>query len=210
MQGTLEGVPATFLIDSGASNTFVSRAFVRRHQLAIHRPDQCLAVRLADGTSKPCSGLLQHATVQIGSYTDDTLPFTVLDLCGFDVVLGKTWLNKLNPQIDWPSDTLRFDHHGYSVVLSASGSATPSNLINAAQFVAAMQAGEECFLMMVKPEATDNADQDDPELNPVLDEYSDVLSGFPKGLPPLRSVNHSTPLQPDAATPAGRVYPVNT
>jgi len=208
-QGTLAGVPATFLVDSGASANFVSRAFVRRHRLPLSHDGPAPTVRLADGSRKPSSGRLKAAAVEIGEYADDRWTFTVLDLCGFDVVLGKTWLNDLQPLVDWSSNVLRFVHRGFPVRLADDRPSLPSNLLTAAQFMAAMRAGEDCFLTMVKPDVVPTTNGLEDELQPILTEFADVLGGLPPGLPPLRSVNHAIPLEPGAAVPPGRIYPVN-
>ena len=39
---------------------------------------------------------------------------------GYDVILGKAWLDCHNPKIDWPSNTMRFFHKGARHVLSSS------------------------------------------------------------------------------------------
>lgn len=208
-QGSLAGVPALFLVDCGASTNFVSRAFVRRHQLPVAHQDVAPTVRLADGSRKPSSGRVVHPAVEIGEYADDRFDFTVLDLCGFDVVLGKSWLNEMSPLPDWAGNVLRFEHRGFLVRLSSDEPKLPPGLVSAASFMSSLQAGEECYLTMIKPEDVMAKGSMEAELQPLLDEFADVLGGLPSGLPPLRSVNHAIPLEPGAAVPPGRIYPVN-
>ena len=112
LHGSVCSQAALFLVDSGATSCFVSAAFVARHRLQSTPVVNPVSVRLADGSLRTCTHQLvgSQAAVLIGDYFDDRLTFNILDLNGFDAVLGKTWLNLLNPQIDWPNNTLRFHH----------------------------------------------------------------------------------------------------
>ena len=47
------------------------------------------------------------------------------------------------------------------------------------------------------------------ELETLLQEFKDVLSGLPVGLPPPRAADHSTRLKPDTTPPASRIYPLS-
>jgi len=46
------------------------------------------------------------------------------------------------------------------------------------------------------------------ELEPILDEYKDVLDGLTSGLPPERAVNHSIDLEPGKSPPSRGIYPL--
>ena len=136
LHGALEGRPAVFLVDSGATGCYVSTAFMERHGLH-GRHGACGTVRLADGTCKRYSAQLQRAEICIGDYIDNMWDFTVLDLSGFDAVLGKAWLDRFNPLPDWPRNSLQFVHHGKPIILiGAKSSATP---------VATILSAEECY-----------------------------------------------------------------
>ena len=50
ISGTLEGFPVNFLIDSGASDCFVSSEFVRVHGLKTVKTKEKLKIFLADGS----------------------------------------------------------------------------------------------------------------------------------------------------------------
>ena len=50
ISGTLEGFPVKFLIDSGASDCFVSSEFVRVHGLKTEKTKEKLKIFLADGS----------------------------------------------------------------------------------------------------------------------------------------------------------------
>jgi hypothetical protein len=72
-----------------------------------------------------------------------------------------------------------------------------------------------CGTMMCSPKcvttsaatASAPADTNDrSQLQQTLDKYSDVFADLPSGLPPLRNVAHTIPLEPGARPPAKRLY----
>ena len=73
--GTLAGKPARFLLDSGASHSYVSKSFVTEHSLStsprMMMSSLRLTVTLADGTINPSDGSLESAPVRISSYSDN-------------------------------------------------------------------------------------------------------------------------------------------
>jgi hypothetical protein len=48
-----------------------------------------------------------------------------------------------------------------------------------------------------------------PELDELLQEFNDVLSGLPDGLPPSRAADHFIRLEPGATPPHSRMYPLS-
>ena len=206
--GFLHGVPAIFMVDSGASTDFISASFVKRHQLQVGGVQK--VVRLADGSRLITGGSLAGADFSMGDYADQG-DFTVLALRGFDVVLGQTWLQRLNPAIDWQQRSMQLIHRGYTTQLTADNAALPPLLISAAQLFAAQRHGEEVFYVFVSEPSGETAGGPTADVQDILEEYRDVLDGLPSAsLPPLRAVNHEIPLIPGAAMPKGRMYPVNT
>src|SRR4051794_20960407 len=126
LDGTLAGKPARFLLDSGASHSYVSKKFVTDHSLSITTKDDDSSVRLsvtlADGTINPSDGSLESVPVRISSYADN-LDFAVTDLSkAYDAILGMSWLYRFNPTIDWRAGTISFVHGTSSHVLQPSSS----------------------------------------------------------------------------------------
>ena len=112
--GTLHGFTATFLIDCGASNDFVSTTFVKRHSLALTPTNR--SVRGYDGAATPSTGILTTALFLAsdqGHLLDslrDQRPFTAASLHGEDAILGLPWLRSTNPDIDWVAGAIRIKH----------------------------------------------------------------------------------------------------
>ncbi|MFN9109786.1 MAG: reverse transcriptase family protein, partial [Bacteroidota bacterium] len=102
-------MPVCVLLDSGSSLCVISSALVDRLGLRVRELASPLPVQLADGHVRECVHVVDHVPLRIGAYSD-VLCMYVLPLRCLDIVLGKPWFNAINPQIDWPTNTLHFTH----------------------------------------------------------------------------------------------------
>ena len=96
-------------IDCGATAEFCDTTYALSLQLPTYPvPPQQLTV--ADG--QPSSaGLVTHATdltIDLNGHKE-LQTFYLTDLGRYQIILGKPWLTKHNPSIDWVTDTLTFD-----------------------------------------------------------------------------------------------------
>ena len=144
--GTLGGVPAKFLLDCGASHSYVNAKFVGAHpslrRAVTKKPAavEQLTVTLADGTSKPTDGDLKSARVTIGDSYVDHLNFTVTDLVvGYDAILGMSWLTKHNPTVDWAGGKVTFKHGQKSHSLCAAQTGAPVSPSSNLNFISMRQ-----------------------------------------------------------------------
>ena len=100
MNGT--SVPA--LIDSGASRSFIS------DQLRCQQPLQFVgaysALELANGETIVSIGIAPRVLICIGSIPCRLLLTVVLMMEGVQLILGKDWLDIMNPLVDWWSNTV--------------------------------------------------------------------------------------------------------
>ena len=160
LDGTLAGKPARFLLDSGASHLYVSKAFVTKHSLSTVATDDDSSVRLtvtlADGSVIPSDGALESAAVRISTYSDD-LDFAVTSLTlKYDAILGMSWLRRFNPIIDWSVGTISFVRGASSHVLQPSPASTRPesclNLITGKQLETQRRQGQLEFACLVYPE----------------------------------------------------------
>jgi hypothetical protein len=92
---------ARTLIDTSASDSFVSSKFVRQHQLPYYRLPTPRIMRMADGTPVEIS-MGVDLTQTIGDHTDTTMHY-VTPIHNYDIVLGIAWLENHNPHIDFAS-----------------------------------------------------------------------------------------------------------
>ena len=92
------------LTDSGATHSFISSEYCRRHGL------QCKHLRssaaLADGSSARVVGVLRRLPLKIASFRCKQT-FLVLDMPGYDVVLGMDFLHAQDPVLSFRERTMR-------------------------------------------------------------------------------------------------------
>jgi hypothetical protein len=105
--GTVTGLQAALLVDSGASLNFVSQTFVTRHGLATSPHQGPLqTATLADGSATPIMGtLLTQLWVQNVSCSV-MLHVLALD-SPWDVILGEPWLLAHHALLNFKDRTVR-------------------------------------------------------------------------------------------------------
>ena len=206
--GTLAGHPARILVDSGSECNFVSQAWVQ----ATGTPTQPFAgsATLADGcTERTIAACLTTQPLQLGSYTASIAP-RLLPLT-HDVILGRPWLQEVNPLIDWTSGCMTIVQPGHkaSIVLQADMSLGHSALLHtvtAAQFREDMQ-GLPVWLALVTTEPPAPQNPEHPLASAVMRDYHDVFCAeLPRELPPARPTDHAIPLEPGHTPPCKAPY----
>lgn len=228
VSGTLCGQTATFLIDCGASNDFVSTAFIQRHALSLAPTSR--TVRGYDGKVTPSPGLLlgdlRLATADGELLSDNTVDgraFTAAPLHGEDAILGMPWLRSIGPTMDWQRASTSVLRDGVRHTLVKAPRATsgcgselqrlvtelyqladedridnPSRGGAAALHALLQEPGSEPVRAPVPP---------DPRLDPLrarsFANYADVFPDeLPAGLPPSRGIEHRIELRPGSSPPA--------
>ena len=105
--GSVAGKEAVFLVDSGSTHDFLSSKFVEKHQLQTHSMDTEFSVNLADGSTNT-SGVLTRTPpllTKLGEFTERQC-FVVFPLAKYDVILGKPWLTRNTPFIDFRTNKI--------------------------------------------------------------------------------------------------------
>ena len=101
-----EEIPARVLLDSGASNQYVSSRFVRNHKVPVGTADdEPHLVQVADGSYMEAGGVAAF-TLTFGRF-HSRIKAKVLDLPDYDIILGFDWLRTHNPDIDWRTMTIK-------------------------------------------------------------------------------------------------------
>ncbi|TPX38827.1 hypothetical protein SeLEV6574_g07598 [Synchytrium endobioticum] len=103
-----EEVSTVAMIDSGASTSFIFKAFVDRHGIPTQPLNQNQTVSLAsgDGTIK-----LTHETTDLTVCLEEhteAINFAVINSLNSDIVLGMNWLEAHDCQIQWSSKVIIF------------------------------------------------------------------------------------------------------
>lgn len=96
---------ANFLVDSGASSSFINEDFVKQCRFRTQKVD-IKRVRLANGQLLTTSQVVKNADVNIHGRTVK-LDLIVLKL-NHDVILGFNWLSIANPTINFNTRTIQF------------------------------------------------------------------------------------------------------
>ena len=215
--GSINGHPAKVLIDGGAEGNIISSSFQKRYQLD---RTQCLPIPilLPNGSSSITSHTVP-ITLDRGDYSDSLNPI-LYPLNKYDLILGKPWLTKVNPLINWRTNDLHFTHNGTDVLWNCRGfkadhiqSRTKGLLLTHMHFHSmATLPGSEVFLALIHntPEPSEKTDQPPrtiPDMTPevrsiVMEEFADVFpEKLPDGLPPDRGDAMKIETEPTADPP---------
>jgi hypothetical protein len=104
-QGELLGRSVSVLVDSGASSQFIAESLANELALTLTVKKVGDRVGLANGDV-----IFSHQSTRtlysIGPFTEKET-FHLLPLASFDLVLGRPWLNRHNPDVDWPNSRIR-------------------------------------------------------------------------------------------------------
>lgn len=205
------------LIDSGCEDICISKKYA--DQLKLKRKPSEVKAELWDGTLVPMDECLDVLNIQIGKAKFKTNPF-IVDLIGYDVILGKTWLKQYNPRINWKRNTVLVNIDNKNFFLDAESvkrqSSREEALLSKKQFAKLVKRQKsKIYLVTIHPK-TNQCEQDieknisdskDDELQRILEEYKDVFpEDLPKGLPPKRQVEMEIKMKDDTAPVMGPMY----
>jgi hypothetical protein len=90
------------LVDCGATGQFMNRAYVERHRLTTRKLQRPIPVFNVDGSPNEAGSIREIVDVilRVNGHTERTT-FVVTNLGKQDIILGFTWLEEHNPEIDW-------------------------------------------------------------------------------------------------------------
>ena len=209
VQGKVAGVPASILLDTGASDIFVSTKFAK--QLGIKARPSYATINLANGTAIQVKGTC-NLQLKLDAYCDQ-LTFYVIDLStDFDIILGNSWLKPLGAKLDLGVENVTINKSGRQFTIHCSNAPISAADSTEPKFLSVMQCkrlerrGCKTLLINVMP-VTENSAPVDPAIQTVLDEYADRFPDDLHELPKERPVFHTIPLQdPNAPPPFRPLY----
>jgi hypothetical protein len=92
------------LVDCGATGEFIDSNFVQKHKLQAHTLDKPIPVYNVDGSRNEGGSIREQVEliVRLGDHSE-RVTFLVCSLGKTDMILGFTWLQHHNPDINWTS-----------------------------------------------------------------------------------------------------------
>ena len=100
----IKGTPVRALVDSGATRSFIDEKLQLRPPLSFIGAYSSL--EMANGDTIVSTGIAPGVLVCIGSVQFRSDLTAVPLMKGYDIVLGKDWLDMVNPLIDWRSNCM--------------------------------------------------------------------------------------------------------
>ena len=131
----------------------------------------------------------------------------------FDLILGDNWLNKHKAHIDYDSKACIL-HKGnkkitiQSVVTSKKKFMSQDNMLSALQFKRAVKKG--CTPLLIHLKDVQNKEPssrlENNLIGSLVKEYEDIFQPIPAGLPPVREMAHTIPLEEGHKPPFRPIY----
>ena len=201
---TVAGAYGLALTDSGASASFISTAYARSHGITVLARDIPPA-RLADDSTLSINGVTREVWLRIGPLAVKQR-FLVLDMPGYDIVLGLDFLSKHEPDVRWRKRCMFVRVNGERRCIKAfKAPALPGihsdnielcNIDTLAKTLASdgdIDPAQACVGVVLPeqhlcdPDLLSGKGADHPKVAPLLQEFADVLKAkIPGGLPPVR------------------------
>lgn len=199
--GTVNGIPCRILIDPGAEINHLSLGFARKHNIPI-KPSPFTA-EWVQGADHALSETESVQEVSLGAHYSERLPFSVMPLSKYDVIIGKQWLAHYKPSICMQSNQIEMQFGGKIINIDASVE-NQDLLISKRSFKRGVRKGFPSFAVYIHKNAPRNAENASCNTQDLLNEFGDVFpDDLPCGLPPERIQDFRIVLQP-LATPQKR------
>jgi len=177
----ISGHTFNVLIDSGATHNFVSKAVVSDLSLQVQASH--LTAKLADQRRITLEEISHPLKLQFDNFTV-TEHFYVMENLSYDFLLGKAWLDKHQPKIDWKHNTCEPSHS-----LSDSGKLDHLTIDR-------------------RPMALHQIETAEQVVENLKSEFSDVFAEANK-MPPARSVDHAIVLTDTTKAPNSAPFPLS-
>jgi hypothetical protein len=102
-------ISGTAMVDCGATSQFIDQDFAPKNGLKLRRKAVPEVLTVVDGRTSVAGDLTHEVTIQllIDQHLENVI-FQVTKLGSVPLILGKTWLRRHNPLIDWVNNTVNF------------------------------------------------------------------------------------------------------
>ena len=179
-------------------------------------------VRLANGDQLDLSQATSNLCLLLGGWRDK-ITLHVLPLQGHEVILGRPWLKRINPAINWAIGVMTVKRGSKVKELlpmvsnTIGGNQQQIRLLSAVQLKRAIRQHEQLGLVVVTPTAAEDEVNEHPpqvsandtptEIRSVLHDFANVFpKKLPPGLPPKHRVDHLIELVDNAQPPVNCTF----
>ncbi|WVZ94516.1 LOW QUALITY PROTEIN: hypothetical protein U9M48_040397 [Paspalum notatum var. saurae] len=174
----INGRSTVVLFDSGATHTFISKAYAQKHDIKLHKLRENYHIT-APGSPIDTSLGVRHLKLEIGAETFIINP-VVLPHQGIDIILGMNWMTENNAVLDIGSRTIQLKSR-------VSGKVIRVHMPDMKHMVATVNATEVDEIRKI----------------PVVCDFPDVFPEELPGIPPDRDVEFRIDLLPVSKRPYG-------
>lgn len=191
VMATLEETPIIALVDSGASHNFVRAGLFQEENEELnkkfHSEFQDQKAQLVDGTPAAAIGLLKNANLTVGKLKDK-LTAHAIHIANYDLILGKPWLFKHNPSIDWKENRMEIAVSRDCIIINGEKAPTSRTRSQPAPMLIAsrkeVDSSAEMICCYIANEIAGNAAP-----KSIKDNFVKVFEPL-RGMPPERRTKH--------------------
>lgn len=208
LRGWVQGTELLMLVDSGSTHSFMEESIGLK--LAGVKPLRSkLSVKLADGETLSCSYEVTNCRwwMQGHNFINN---FRLLNLGGYDIILGMDWLEQFSPmQVNWVDKWMDITISGQPVRLQGIVSqVSHCSPISTEQCLGMVRQGSLMYLVQLTSSDPVTKEPIPAAVQQLIDSFQAVFAE-PNGLPPKRYCDHTIPLVPGAAPVNLRPYRFN-
>ncbi|KAE8668323.1 cytochrome P450 78A7-like [Hibiscus syriacus] len=202
---TVAGQKMSALVDTGASELFMSEQIAKR--LGLHVEKATGSIKTVNAEEVPIAGVAKGIELTVGGWSGKEA-IKVIPLDDFDFVLGLSFLDRINAfPVPFADCLCILDPKQQCIVPVSRGPGIEAKMLSAIQFSKGVRKEEPTFvasLVETEPTMTEEVPR---EVGQVLAEFKDVMPAeLPKKLPPKREVDHKIELVENAKPPARAPY----
>ncbi|XP_039021247.1 uncharacterized protein LOC120153338 [Hibiscus syriacus] len=202
---TVAGQKMSALVDTGASELFLSEQAAKKLDLRIEKTSGF--IKTVNTKEVPIVGEARGIKLSIGGWTGKE-SIKVIPLDDFDFVIGISFLDRINAfPLPFADCLVICDPKHQCIVPVSRESGTDAKMLSAIQFSKGVRREEPTFVASLVGTEPTMTEEVPTEVGQVLAEFRDVMpTELPKCLPPKREVDHRIELVPNAEPPAKAPY----
>ncbi|KAJ4745598.1 polyprotein [Rhynchospora pubera] len=214
-KGFINQLPILALLDSGSTHSFIHPSIVHLNKVPTV-PSPPMLVKTASGAKLLSDSKCQPLTFDLQSHQFEG-DFRVLEVQGYDVILGMDWIAKVGPVvIDFAKGLVQLKQNDKHISFQVQEEVAEVKLCQGEVCISKeQQKGSDIIMAQLFITDTVSARSEVPfadhmknvplSLKEVLSKYHWVFYN-PSSLPPIRDIDHQIPLQPDSSPVNIRPY----